>query len=100
LFQRDCGPELLPLALEKEGDRLLAARQLEAAKLQFERAKQIEPTDPRPHLQLSWIYVGLGQERQGKEECEWALRLNPEIRRDVGVASRRRVRAQIDVCQR
>ena len=61
------------LALEAEGNRLLAARQLEAAKLQFEHAEQIEPADSRPHLQLSSIYIGLGQERQAREECEWAL---------------------------
>jgi rhomboid protease GluP len=88
------------LALEAEGNRLLTARQLEAAKLQFERAKQIEPADSRPYFQLSSIYLGLGQEPQAREECEWALRLNPEIRGNVGVASRRRVGAQIDLCQR
>jgi hypothetical protein len=48
------------LALESEGNRLRAARQLEAAKLQFERAKQIEPADCRPHLRLSSIHFGLG----------------------------------------
>jgi rhomboid protease GluP len=68
------------LALEAEGNRLLAARQLEAAKLQFEEAKHIEPADSRPHVQLSSIHVGLGQEREAREECESALRLNPEIR--------------------
>jgi rhomboid protease GluP len=87
------------LALEAEGNRLLAARQLEAAKLQFEHAKQIERDDSRPHLQLSSIYVGLGQERKAREECEWALRLNPEIRGNGGVASSRR-RPQVDFCQR
>ena len=88
------------LALEAEGNRLLAARQLDAARLQFERAKQIEPADSRPHVQLSSIYVGLGQEHQARQECEWVLRLNPEIRRSVGVASTRRVRPQADFCQR
>jgi tetratricopeptide (TPR) repeat protein len=68
------------LVLEAEGNRLLAARQLEAAKLQFEHVKHIEPADSRPHLQLSSIYIGLGQERKAREECERALRLKPEIK--------------------
>ena len=88
------------LALEAEGNRLLPARQLGAAKLQFEHAKQLEPADSRPHLQLNSIYVGLGQERQAREECRWALQLNPEIRGSVSTASTRRVDPQIDLCQR
>jgi rhomboid protease GluP len=71
------------LALEAEGKRLLAARQLEAAKLQFDQAKQIEPADSRPHLQLSSICMGLGQERQAREEYEWAARLDPNIRASI-----------------
>jgi rhomboid protease GluP len=88
------------LALEAEGNRLLAARQLEAAKLQFEEAKHIEPADSRPHVQLSSIYVGLGQGREAREECEWALRLNSEIKGKGGVVSGRRVSPQVDFCQR
>jgi membrane associated rhomboid family serine protease len=87
------------LALEAEGNRLLVARQLEAAKLEFERAKEIEPADSRPHLQLSSIYVGLGQEHQARNECRWALQLNPEIRGSVNMSSTRRVGPQIDPCR-
>ena len=63
------------LALEAEGNRLLAASQLEAAKLQFEHAKQLEPADYRPHLKLCSIYSGLGRESQANEEYNWALGL-------------------------
>jgi rhomboid protease GluP len=87
------------LALETEGNRLLATRHLEAAKLQFEQAKEIEPADSRPHLQLSSIYLGLGQERQAREERRRALQLNPEIRGHVDVASSR-TSPRIDPCQR
>jgi rhomboid protease GluP len=87
------------LALESDGNRLLAARQLEAAKLQFEHAKEIEPADCRLHVQLSSIYVSLGQERQAREEWRWALQLNPEIRGHVDVASSR-TSPRIDRCQR
>jgi rhomboid protease GluP len=88
------------LALESDGNRLLAARQLEAAKLQFEHAKEIEPADCRLHVQLSSIYVSLGQERKAREEREWALRLNSEIKGKGGVVSGRRVSPQVDFCQR
>jgi len=64
------------LALEAEGNRLLAARELEAAKLQFEQAKQIEPADSRPHLRLSSIYSTLGDTSKARREYEWAARLN------------------------
>jgi Tfp pilus assembly protein PilF len=57
------------LALEAEGgNRLLAARQLEAAKLKFEQAKQIEPADYRLHVDLSSVYWALGAARQAREE--------------------------------
>jgi len=64
------------LTLEAEGNRLLAARQLEAAKLQFEHAKEIEPADSRPHLRLSSIYSALGDTSKARREYEWAARLN------------------------
>jgi membrane associated rhomboid family serine protease/Tfp pilus assembly protein PilF len=70
------------LALEAEGNRLLAARQLEAAKLQFEQAQEIEPADYRPHESLADLYVAEGS---------W-LKAVVEYRKDlrVGVATDRR----------
>ena len=68
--------------------------------MQFEEAKHIEPADSRPHVQLSSIYVSLGQERKAREEREWALRLNSEIKGKGGVVSGRRVSPQVDFCQR
>jgi rhomboid protease GluP len=64
------------LALVAEGNRLVAARQLDAAKLEFERAKEIEPADSRPHLRLSSIYSALGDTSKARREYEWAARLN------------------------
>jgi Tfp pilus assembly protein PilF len=68
------------LALEAAGNRLLAARQLEAAKLQFERAKEIEPADSRPHQSLAGLYVAEGS---------WAEAI-AEYRQDLRVATDRR----------
>jgi len=68
------------LALEAEGNRLLAARQLEAAKLQFEHAKQIEPADYRLHLKLSSVYSARAQARQAREEYDLAVRLQSDTR--------------------
>ena len=68
------------LALEAEGNRLLAARQLEAAKLQFEHVKQIEPADSRPHESLAGVYAAQGI---------WAKAI-AEYRQDLRVATDRR----------
>jgi rhomboid protease GluP len=64
------------VALEAEGNRLLAAKQFEAARLQFEHAEQIEPADSRPHVRLSSIYSTLGDTSKARREYEWAARLN------------------------
>jgi membrane associated rhomboid family serine protease/Tfp pilus assembly protein PilF len=68
------------LALEAEGNRLVAARQLDAARLEFERAKEIEPADSRPHESLAGLYVG---------ERSWAEAI-AEYRQDLRVATDRR----------
>ncbi|HUI70391.1 MAG TPA: rhomboid family intramembrane serine protease [Spirochaetia bacterium] len=45
----------------------------------FREAERLEPADFRPHLELSSIYSSLGRERQTREECDWAARLEPEV---------------------
>src|SRR5262249_26543209 len=63
------------LTLEAEGNRLLAARQLEAAKLQFEHAKHIEPADPRPHESLAGVYAAQGSWAKAIAEYRQDLRV-------------------------
>jgi tetratricopeptide (TPR) repeat protein len=71
------------LALEMEGNRLLAARQLEAAKLQFEQAKQIEPADSRPHESLAGLYVAEGSWAEAVVEYRQDLRVATDRRRTL-----------------
>ena len=68
------------LAVEAEGNWLLAAGQLEAAKLQFEHAKQIEPADSRPYESLAGVYAA---------QRNWAKAI-AEYRQDLRVATDRR----------
>ena len=69
------------LALEAEGNRLLAARQLEAAKLQFKHVKQIEPADSRPHESLAGVYAAQGSWAKAIAEYRQDLRVAPDRRR-------------------
>ena len=71
------------LALEAEGNRLLAARQLEAAKVEFEHAKQIEPADPRPHESLAGVYAAQGIWAKGIAEYRQDLRVATDRRRTL-----------------
>jgi rhomboid protease GluP len=71
------------LALEAEGNRLLAARQLEAATLQFEHAKQIEPADYRPHESLAEVYAAQGSWAKAIAEYEQDLRVATDRHRTL-----------------
>jgi len=62
------------------GQSAACATQLDAAKLQFEHAKQIEPADSRPHESLAGVYAAQGN---------WAKAI-AEYRQDLRVATDRR----------
>ena len=69
------------LALEAEGNRLVAARQLEAAKVEFEHAKQIEPADSRAHESLAGVYAAQGSWAKAIAEYRQGLRVARDLRR-------------------
>src|SRR2546427_4594780 len=81
-------------ALIQEGERSLAHGDRVRSLSDFREAEQLEPADYRPHLQLSSIYLVLGQERQAREEYEWAALLDPDIKGDVGVPLKARNNAR------
>jgi len=70
-------------ALIQEGSESLARGDLVQARSDFREAERLEPADYRPHLQLSSVYSILGDTRRAREEYEWGVRLNPDIKGNV-----------------
>jgi Tfp pilus assembly protein PilF len=70
--------------LIQEGEESLARGDRVRAPSDFREAERLEPADYRPHLQLSSIYIAIGEGRYAKEEHEWGVGLTPDIREKVG----------------
>ena len=73
-------------ALIQEGEKSLANGDRVRALSDFCQAERLEPADYRAHLELSSIYVALGQEGQARQEYAWAVRLEPQSRNDSAKA--------------
>jgi membrane associated rhomboid family serine protease len=80
--------------LNQVGEESLAKGDRVHALSDFREAERLEPADYRPHLELSSIYSSLGQEREAREEYDWAARLKPEVRNEsaIGGAFRKNAR--------
>lgn len=54
-------------AFYRMGHLRVRQAELEEAAEMFDRAAELEPADPRPPLQLSWIYKTLGRDAESRE---------------------------------
>jgi len=74
--------------LNQVGEESLARGDRVRAISDFREAERLEPADYRPHLQLSSIYIAIGEGRYAKDEYEWGKGLMPDIRGNVGTTSK------------
>jgi TolB-like protein/Tfp pilus assembly protein PilF len=61
-----------------QGDKVKARAALERARPFAEQAVRESPDDAGRHLQLAWIFVGLGDKEEGIREAKRAVELQPE----------------------
>jgi Flp pilus assembly protein TadD len=69
-------------ALIQDGQKSLAYGDSVQALSDFREAERLEPADYRPHSQLGSIYSAVGDVRRAREEYEWAVRINPDVRNE------------------